>query len=347
MEVLGRILFALFIIFLLLAAILFGGSIAGFLGSGYMIIAALLVMVHWGALAVLLILAIKLAAALAGGGGDLEKTLRWASRLFLIIAIGSVATGLGMGFLAFVGCGPLWLSSLYHWGGMIGAILGFAAFFLLPWIVRQTAGEGSNYANRRPLWKIFVPIGAMILLWGLAWLIPWLLLRGDINESEYAAKDHVYKLPFPGGESTWVIQGNNSSFNHNIGTTDQKFSWDFRRRCGTPVLAAHDGTVLKVTDTNDGMGGQNNEIQVDQGGGVVAFYLHIENRSAKVKAGATVKQGDEIAKVGSVGNSMTGHIHFMVKTGAKTIGVSFTDVSDDKGIPRTFHSYTSGNRSVP
>ena len=26
--------------------------------------------------------------------------------------------------------------------------------------------------------------------------------------------------------------------------------------------------------------------------------------------------------------------------------VSFTDVKDDKGIPRTFHSYTSGNRRV-
>jgi predicted aspartyl protease len=41
---------------------------------------------------------------------------------------------------------------------------------------------------------------------------------------------------------------------------------------------------------------------------------------------------------------MTGHIHFMVKTGASTIGVSFTDVADDSGIPRTFSSYTSGNR---
>ena len=348
MEVLGRILFVFFIIFLILAAILFGSSIAGFWGSGYMILAALLVIVYWGGLAVFMVLAIRLAAALAGGGGDLEKTLRWSSRLFLFIAYGSVATGLGMGFLAFVGCGPLWLSSLYHWVGMIGAILGFAALFLLPWIVRQTAGEGSNYANRRPLWKILVPIGAMILLWGLAWLIPYLLLRGDINESEYAAKDHVYKLPFPGGESTWVIQGNNSSLNHNNDHNGQKFSWDFRRHCGTPVLAARDGTILKVTDTNDGMGGANNEIQVDQGDGTVAFYLHVEKGSAKIKTvGTKIKQGDEIAKVGSVGNSMTGHIHFMVKTGAKTIGVSFTDVSDDKGIPRTFHSYTSGNRRVP
>jgi hypothetical protein len=44
---------------------------------------------------------------------------------------------------------------------------------------------------------------------------------------------------------------------------------------------------------------------------------------------------------------MTGHIHFMVRKNGTSIGVSFTDVTDDKGIPRTFCSYTSGNRRVP
>jgi murein DD-endopeptidase MepM/ murein hydrolase activator NlpD len=63
--------------------------------------------------------------------------------------------------------------------------------------------------------------------------------------------------------------------------------------------------------------------------------------------GVVVKQGDQIARVGSVGNSLTGHIHFMVKQSGTTIGVSFTDVNDDNGIPRTFSSYTSGNRRVP
>jgi len=151
-----------------------------------------------------------------------------------------------------------------------------------------------------------------------------------------------------------VIQGNNTSLNHNddpANNSFQKYSWDFRRRCGTPVLAAHDGTITTLPDdSHDGMGGPNNQIQVDQGGGTVAYYLHIEQGSVPAKLrviGAKVKAGDEIARVGSVGNSMTGHIHFMVKNGTKTVAVSFTDVTDDKGIPRTFHSYTSGNRRVP
>ena len=233
---------------------------------------------------------------------------------------------------------------------MVAAILAFAMFFLLPWIVRMTVGEDNDYATRRPLWRIIVTCAAVAVLWGLAWLIPYLLLKGDINESEYKAADHVYKLPFPGGESTWVIQGNNSKLNHNNQNNGQKFSWDFRRRCGTPVLAARAGTIQSVTDTNDGMGGNNNQIAVSQSDGTVAFYLHIQAGSVPTRfrtAGTVVNQGDEIAKAGSVGNSMTGHIHFMVKKGNSSIGVSFTDVTDDKGIPRTFHSYTSGNRKVP
>ena len=348
MVTLGYLVFAFHLAFLLLAGVFVGASFGGFLGSGYMIVAALLVLVSWGVFAALTIRAIALAIAMARGG-DVDRAMTWSNRLWLTVAILSPVTGLGLGFLAFVGCGPLWLSSLYHWGGMVGTILGFAIYFLSPWIVRACLdGGGGEHAAPFSLWKpIFFPL-LVALLWGLAWLIPWIILKGDINESEYKAADHVYKLPFPGGESSWVIQGNNSSLNHNNSNSGQKFSWDFRRRCGTPVLAARDGTILKVTDSNDGMGGANNEIQISQSSdGSVAFYLHVQKGSVPAKfrvVGAVVKQGDQIAKAGSVGNSMTGHIHFMVKRGGTSIGASFTDVTDDKGIPRTFHSYASGNR---
>jgi len=203
-------------------------------------------------------------------------------------------------------------------------------------------------------WIVFTPLGVAIV-WGLAWLIPYLLLKGDITLSDYAASNHIYQLPFPGGESSWVIQGNNSSLNHNNNSNSgQKFSWDFRRRCGTPVLAARKGTIKTLADdTHDGIGGTNNQITVDHGDGTVAFYLHIQKGSVPTRLrtiSAVVNQGDEIAEVGCVGNSLTGHIHFMVRPGqtaTTTIGVSFTDVSDDNGIPRTFGSYTSGNRIVP
>ena len=351
MVALGRTLFVVHLVFLLLAAILIGSSFGGFLGGGYMITSALLVIVLWGVFAGLTVNAARLANGVANQTGSLSQALMWTNRLFLTVTILSPLTGLGLAFLAFVGCGPLWLPNLYHWSGMIGTILGFLAFFLLPVLVSACVGETDNYSTSHHWWwVVFMPLGVAVV-WGLAWLIPYFILKGDVKVSEYQSRDHVYKLPFPGGESSWVIQGNNSSLNHNNSNSGQKFSWDFRRRCGTPVLAAHDGTIATAPDdTHDGMGGPNNQIQVNQADGTVAFYLHIQKGSVPARLrtiGAAVKQGDEIAKVGSVGNSMTGHIHFMVKRGATTIGASFTDVSDDNGIPRTFSSYTSGNRIVP
>jgi hypothetical protein len=351
MVALGRTLFVVHLAFLLLAAILFGSSFAGFLGSGYMIASALLVIVSWGVFGGLTVNAARLARGAANETGSLTQALKWSNRLFRTVTILSPVTGLGLAFLSFVGCGPLWLPNLYHWSGMIGTVLGFLAFFFLPVLVRACVGETDDYAIcHRWWWVVFAPL-VVAVVWGLAWLVPFLILKGDVNVSEYQPKDHIYLLPFPGGESSWVIQGNNSSLNHNNANFGQKFSWDFRRRCGTPVLAARAGTIATLPDdSHDGMGGTNNQIQVNQADGTVAFYLHIEQGSVPAAlrtVGATVKQGDEIAKAGSVGNSLTGHIHFMVKQGSTTIGVSFTDVSDDNGIPRTFGSYTSGNRIVP
>ena len=352
MVALGRTLLVVHIVFLLLAAILFFASIGGFWGSGYMILSAVIVMLAWGTFGAFTIYAVRLAYCLASQAGDQTQTLKVSNRLFWTGTILSPVTGLGLGFLAFVGCGPLYLPNLYHWCGMIGTVLGFLAFFLLPVIVRACVGDTDDYATYHHwAWVVFAPLG-VALVWGFAWLIAYWILSGSVNVSEYQAKDHVYKLPFPGGDSSWVIQGNNSSLNHNNSSFGQKFAWDFRRSCGSPVLAARDGTIASVDDTHDGMGGTNNQIQVKQGDGTVAFYLHIEKGSVPAKfrtTGAVVKQGDEIAKVGSVGNSMTGHIHFMVRpaSGSTTVGVSFTDVSDDNGIPRAFSSYTSGNRRVP
>lgn len=349
MVALGRTLIGIQVGFLLLAGILIGGSFGGFLGGGHMIVSALLVIVLWGVFAGLMINSVRLAMAVANGSGDQTRALTWANRLFITVTILSPFTGLGLAFLSFVGCGPLYVPSLYHWGGMIGTILGFLAFFLLPVIVSACVGDTDYPGAHNWWWIVFLPLGVAIV-WGLAWLIPYLILKGDINQSDYSSANRIYKLPFPGGESSWVVQGNNSSLNHNTENFGQKFAWDFRRRCGTPVLAAHDGTIGTVIDTNDGIGDTNNQILVNQAGGTVAYYLHIQKGSVPTQfrsAGASVHQGDQIAMVGCVGKSLTGHIHFMVKQGANSIGVSFVDVTDDNGIPRTFGSYTSGNRTVP
>ena len=366
MDALRYTLFVVHAVFLLLAGILIGSSFAGFLGSGYAIASALCVIVLWGVFAGLTIYALRLAIG-ANDNGSMTQAMMWAKWLFFVVTLLSPVTGFVFAFGAFVGCGPLWLPSVYQWGGVTGTILGLAAFFLLPVLVGACVDDSNAYGTHNPWWWVVsvAPL-LVVVVWGSVWLYYYSQLKGDVNVSDYMAKDHIYQLPFPGGESSWVIQGNNSSYDHNNEHFGQKFSWDFRRECGTPVLAARAGKINPLPDdTHDGFGtsAPNNQIMVDHGDGTVAYYLHIQKGSVPTRfrtLNAKVNKGDEIAEVGCVGLSLTGHIHFMVRpTGATctgnaatstkctTIGVSFTDVSDDNGIPRTFGSYTSGNRKVP
>jgi murein DD-endopeptidase MepM/ murein hydrolase activator NlpD len=43
-----------------------------------------------------------------------------------------------------------------------------------------------------------------------------------------------------------------------------------------------------------------------------AFYLHNKPGSARVKVGDTVKQGQQLAELGSSGNSLAPHLHFQL-----------------------------------
>jgi len=311
-----------------------------------MVVSGVLAMLLWGVFAGLQIYGLTLAAAVFRGADErLESALWWSRALMLSAALLSVVTGLGLAFGAFASCGPLYLAGLYHWTGLTGAALGFAAFFLLPVLVRAILGEDGVCSEPSRWWVTLIVCGSSALVWSLAWLIPYLILSGSINESAYPDRaKSPYKLPFPGGESSWVIQGNNSGLNHN-GT--QQFAYDFRRRCGSPVLAACAGVIADFDASNDGngSGATNNFIAVKHDDQTVAKYLHILKNSVTLKKGARVTQGQEIAKVGNVGNSLTGHIHFIVigKDGKNT-AATFQDVKDDAGIPRTFSSYESGNK---
>lgn len=325
-------------VLLLLAAIFIGASFAGFLGDAPMIVAALIAILGWGSFAVLGAFGIR--SAVRGPSEAAWPRLR---RQLLLAVIFSPVTGLGLGFLSLVGCGPAWLPSLYHWGGLASTLVALPLLLCLPLMAEAYAVvpkcERETYTWP---WLVFLPL-VLALVWGLAWLIAFLLLRGDIDESLYLARDRVYRLPYPAGEDSWVIQGNRSGFNHEGAA--EGFAWDFRRPCGTPVLAARSGSIaIAPVDSHDGIGGPNNVVQVAQGDGTVAFYMHIQKGSARVRTGDTVRQGQPLASVGCVGNSLTGHIHFTVRRGGVGVPVSFTDVRDDRGIPRTFSSYTSGNR---
>ena len=78
---------------------------------------------------------------------------------------------------------------------------------------------------------------------------------------------------------------------------------------GTPILAAHSGTVL-VSGWNDNYG---NQVLLDNGAGLSTRYAHMTQTA--VTAGEAVTAGQVIGYVGSTGDSTGNHLHFEVMQG--------------------------------
>ena len=78
---------------------------------------------------------------------------------------------------------------------------------------------------------------------------------------------------------------------------------------GTPILAAHSGTVL-VSGWNDSYG---NQVLLDNGAGLSTRYAHMTQTA--VPAGEAVTAGQVIGYVGSTGDSTGNHLHFEVMQG--------------------------------
>lgn len=78
---------------------------------------------------------------------------------------------------------------------------------------------------------------------------------------------------------------------------------------GTPILAAHNGTVL-VSGWNDSYG---NQVLLDNGAGLSTRYAHMTQTA--VTAGEAVTAGQVIGYVGSTGDSTGNHLHFEVMQG--------------------------------
>jgi murein DD-endopeptidase MepM/ murein hydrolase activator NlpD len=116
---------------------------------------------------------------------------------------------------------------------------------------------------------------------------------------------------------------------------------DFPSKRGSPVIAAADGEVVQVNNSDSGNAGR--YISIHHGGGIHTRYLH--NTTNLVAKGQRVRQGEQIATVGTTGTASSGpHVHFDVKMskagleeyrrryGEPTTGL-FGTVSVGTGVP--------------
>jgi murein DD-endopeptidase MepM/ murein hydrolase activator NlpD len=90
---------------------------------------------------------------------------------------------------------------------------------------------------------------------------------------------------------------------------------DLGAACNSPIYAAHEGTVTFTGKS----GGYGNLVRLDNGGGVTTAYGHIVNGGILVSAGQHVKAGQQIARVGSTGNSTGCHLHFETRPGGTAV----------------------------
>ena len=118
---------------------------------------------------------------------------------------------------------------------------------------------------------------------------------------------------YPTGSFRWPTSGRVTSYfggrksPGGIGSTNHK-GLDIAAPRGTPIYAADGGTVVY----SGWMGGYGYTVRIRHDGtGYETFYAH--NSSLLVKSGQHVYKGQQIAKMGSTGNSTGSHCHFEIR----------------------------------
>lgn len=90
-----------------------------------------------------------------------------------------------------------------------------------------------------------------------------------------------------------------------LGTSRMHKGVDYAASTGTPIMAAGDARVVSA----GWQGGYGNAVVLDHGRGYTTLYGHM-SRTAKLKRGQSIKQGQVIGYVGSTGMSTGPHLHY-------------------------------------
>ncbi|MDO8600566.1 MAG: M23 family metallopeptidase [bacterium] len=115
-----------------------------------------------------------------------------------------------------------------------------------------------------------------------------------------------YMRPIAGGRNPRVTKKNPQGIHGNNGV-------DIAIACGTSIVASAQGTVI-VARSSGWNGGYGRYVVIAHPNGTQTLYGH--DSRVLVSVGQSVAQGQQIATVGSTGNSTGCHVHFEVR-GAK------------------------------
>lgn len=154
--------------------------------------------------------------------------------------------------------------------------------------------------------------------WGIKKMPGYQSYMGDITIKNYDTQ-YVYNLPFGKGKALWIHQGYNGTFSH-----QNENSLDFIMPEGTEVLAAREGTVIEIVQSNNkscptrSCAPFGNYVSILHPDGTIAQYYHLEQNGVQVKLGDNVTKGQFIAYSGNTGWSSGPHLHFNVYISSAT-----------------------------
>ena len=155
-----------------------------------------------------------------------------------------------------------------------------------------------------------------------------LLFQTPIGGVPYQDWTIVNYVDLEPGSSIEDFRGGNYTYNgHNaIDFTLPHFE---AMDSGVPIYASLPGTVTRVSDvypdrcsTENPCSTPANLIEIDHGDGLITRYLHLRQDSASVSVGQFVDAGQQIALVGSSGNSSDAHLHFEVYQNGDVIEIN-------------------------
>ncbi|XTZ19813.1 MAG: M23 family metallopeptidase [cyanobacterium endosymbiont of Rhopalodia fuxianensis] len=136
--------------------------------------------------------------------------------------------------------------------------------------------------------------------------------NGRIKFSPNTSNRYKLKTPQMSTGYIWPTQGRmTSGFGIRYGNMHEGI--DIAGPMGTPVFAAATGIVISAGWNSQGYGIL---VKLRHPDGSISFYGH--NRRLLVRRGQQVEQGQQIAEMGSTGNSTGPHLHFEIHPKGRT-----------------------------
>jgi murein DD-endopeptidase MepM/ murein hydrolase activator NlpD len=132
-------------------------------------------------------------------------------------------------------------------------------------------------------------------------------LQQSLNSLQSELQQLIASIPTDWPATGKITSGIGDRVSPMTGRIEFHSGLDIPNPTGTPVYAPGNGTVAAAGEMN----GNGRMVVLDHGQGITTQYLHLSK--INVNRGEQVRKGQQIAEVGSTGQSTSPHLHYEVR----------------------------------